>query len=168
MEALYNYIKDGNSIVDLIGALIILALIALSLEKIFLWIKKYLDLYTQRKLNRKNFFEQVHKNEHKMNEIIEKNKKQDEEIKEVLNMIQELIANNDKDMQVIHRKELKYFYELAISQDGKLSEKDMRDYHSSLKCYESHHGNDWVHSDIIPYIEKVQIIPDIPVQNQTE
>lgn len=165
MEALYNYIKDGNSIVDLIGALIILALIALSLEKIFLWIKKYLDLYAKRKEAQKKLLNKLHENENKINNTIQKDRKQDEQIEKIFDMMNDFIAKNDIDMQVIHRKEIKHYYELAISQGGKLSDKDIRDFRSSLECYEAHHGNGWVHSDILPYMEQVQpIISDSPTQ----
>ena len=165
MEALYNYIKDGNSIVDLLGALIILAFIALSLEKIFFWIKKYLDLYTQRKIAHTKLLNKLYENEHKINNAIEKDDKQDEQIEKIFDMMNDFIAKNDIDMQVIHRKEIKHYYELAISQGGKLSDKDIRDFRSSLECYQAHHGNGWVHSDIMPYMEQVQpIISDSPTQ----
>lgn len=165
MEALYNYIKDGNSIVDLIGALFILALIAVSLEKSFFWIKKYLDLYAQRKAVQKKLLNKLYENENKINDTIKKDRKQDEQIEKIFDMMNDFIAKNDIDMQVIHRKEIKHYYELAISQGGKLSDKDIRDFRSSLECYEAHHGNGWVHSDILPYMEQVQpIISDSPTQ----
>lgn len=165
MEALYNYIKDGNSIVDLIGALFILALIAVSLEKSFFWIKKYLDLYAQRKAVQKKLLNKLYENENKINDTIKKDRKQDEQIEKIFDLMNDFIAKNDIDMQVIHRKEIKHYYELAISQGGKLSDKDIRDFRSSLECYEAHHGNGWVHSDILPYMEQVQpIISDSPTQ----
>ena len=149
MTELLNYLNNGGSIIELITLIIIIVAVFYYFEKIVKTVKGYLNGYVEKK-----------KKEDKTAKIIESNKESIDTMTARMNSFEnnfiDLMKALDKDMQVIHRKEIREIYEKAKANNGVISEKDMRDYHYALECYINHNGNSYVQDEIVPYMKTVR------------
>lgn len=158
MEQLIKYLENGGSFVTILVVIVILFAVVEWCYKVFKFTKDKMDTYAKKKTNKEKLNNDI-------NNLTDRVDKEEEHIDEIYELLQRLIASLDADMQVIHRRTIKEFYEKAIRQQGILTEKDMKDYHSALDCYNAHHGNSYVHDEIMPYMQKVKVVlleSDIP------
>lgn len=139
MKELITFLNDGNSFVSILLVIFVLVMLFYWVENLVKTLHKYLDAYADKKNEKKNISNLTGKMVTLEKQMI---------------TLTEML---DKDMQVIHRKEIRELYEKALRNNGELSEKDMKDYHYALDCYKSHNGNSYVQDEIEPYMKTVKI-----------
>ena len=149
MSEFLKYLQNGGSMIEFISFIIIVVAVFYYFEKVCKTVKSYLDLYFDNRTKKNN-------REHTIDLNKESIKNIDDRVSDLESQFTTFMKCLDKDMQVIHRKEIRNLYEKAKANNDTLSDKDMRDYHYCLECYLAHNGNSYVQDEIVPYMKNVK------------